>query len=145
MPGHAPVAWPPVVAATKVQPPRRRADLVPRGDLVAALSAARGDKLTLVAAPPGSGKTTLLMLWAASPGEERPFAWLSLDDAENDPVRFWTSVVAAVRTVDPAAGRAAEAALRSPEASLTDVVVPLLINELSERPAPVVPVPDGPP
>ncbi|TMM01597.1 MAG: helix-turn-helix transcriptional regulator [Actinobacteria bacterium] len=138
MPGHAPVAWPPVVAATKVQPPQRRADLVPRGDLVAALSAARAHKLTLVAAPPGSGKTTLLVLWAASPAEERPFAWLSLDDAENDPVRFWTSVIAAVRTVDPAAGRAAEAALRSPDASLTDVVVPLLINEFATRGAPLV-------
>src|SRR5207244_166664 len=83
-------------------------------------------------------KTTLLVLWAASPAEERPFAWLSLDDAENDPVRFWTSVIAAVRTVDPAAGRAAEAALRSPDASLTDVVVPLLINELAARGAPLV-------
>src|SRR5207247_9926515 len=106
MPGHAPVAWPPVVAATKVQPPQRRADLVPRGDLVAALSAARAHKLTLVAAPPGSGKTTLLVLWAASPAEERPFAWLSLDDAEHDPVRVWTRVIAALPTAHPPCARA---------------------------------------
>src|SRR3954447_21610696 len=128
MNGHASAEWAPVIAATKLRAPQRRPDLVPRLGLVDALCRPRDRKLTLIAAPPGSGKTTLLMLWQGAPGEPRPLAWLSLDEADNDPVRFWTGVIAALRTVVPDIGRPAEAALRAPGTSLAGVVVPLLIN-----------------
>ena len=124
-----------VVAATKLRAPGQRADAVARPALVAMLRAGQTGKVTLVAAPPGAGKTTLLAQWQT--GDAR-FAWLALDAAENDPVRFWTGVVEAVRTVEPGVGGSALAALRSPGAGLIDVVVPLLINELVELDEPLV-------
>ena len=36
----------------------------------------------------GSGKTTLLSAWLAQ--ERRPIAWLTLDEDDDDPIRFWT-------------------------------------------------------
>src|SRR5512143_3874314 len=80
-----------VVLETKVTAPRVRAEHVSRRQLLAALRDGPQRKLTLVAAPPGFGKSTLLAEWAASPG--RPaIAWLSLDENDNDPARFFTYV-----------------------------------------------------
>jgi ATP/maltotriose-dependent transcriptional regulator MalT len=120
-----------VIAATKLHVPAPRRGLVPRAGLIAALTADAGRKLTLVAAPPGFGKTTLLAEWNASAEEERPFAWLSLDEADNDPVRFWGGVIEALRTVEPAIGASALATLRATNVGLVDVVVPLLVNDLA--------------
>src|SRR4029079_1134320 len=57
---------------------------------------------------------------------------------DNDPVRFWTCVLEALRTVAPGVGARAEGALRSPGVSLEEVVWPLLVNELSGLPSRVV-------
>ena len=90
-------------------------------------------RLTLVAAPAGSGKTSLLAEWHLDPREQRPFAWISLDAADNDPVRFWDGIIAALRTVDPAVGTDAESALHSPGTTIAEHMLPFLINELSDR------------
>ena len=79
-----------------------RAGTIPRAALVNRLRAARGVAVVVVSAPAGYGKTTLLAEWERR--DERPFAWLSLDEAENDPTVFLTYVAAAldrVETVDP--------------------------------------------
>ena len=110
---------------------------MPRDRLVAAITAAADARLILVIAPAGSGKTTLLSEWRVSPEEERPFAWLSLDAADNDPVRLFEGVVAALRTVDPDLGAAALGYLAGPT-SLTGVVLPSLINDLVATPRPLV-------
>jgi LuxR family transcriptional regulator, maltose regulon positive regulatory protein len=119
-----------VLTATKLQIPRARSGLVPRARLVALLVAASEAKLALVEAPVGSGKTTLLAEWHAAPEEQRPFAWFSLDRADNDPVRFLEGVIAALRTVEPHIGEQALVDLGGP-ASLTDVVLPSLLNDLA--------------
>ena len=95
-------------------------------------------RLILVAAAPGSGKTSLLSEWHADPREQRPFAWISLDTADNDPVRFWDGVIAALQTTVPEVGGSAQAALHSPGTTVADQVLPLLINDLAELTAPVV-------
>src|SRR4051812_43299009 len=100
-----------IIAATKLQPPRPRLELVPRDALVALLAGGAHTRLTLLSAPPGSGKTTLLTLWHLAAFESRPFAWLSLDASDNDPARFWTCVIEALRAVVPDAGSAAAGAL----------------------------------
>jgi ATP/maltotriose-dependent transcriptional regulator MalT len=107
--------------------------IVPRARLVRALCAASEAGLALLQAPVGSGKTTLLAEWQAAPGEPRPFAWLSLDVADNDPIRFVEGVIAALRTVVPGAGDRALAHLGGP-APLADVVLPSLVNDLAAQP-----------
>ena len=67
---------------------------MPRPRLVEALGEGLAQRLILVCAPAGFGKTTLLADWA--PSGNRPVAWLSLDAADNDPVRLWRYVVAAL-------------------------------------------------
>ena len=52
--------------------------------------------LTLISAPAGSGKTPLMGEWCASEGDQAPIAWLSLDTADNDPLRFLTYLPASI-------------------------------------------------
>jgi len=119
-----------VVLETKLARPRVRSQHVPRRDLLAVLRDSGSRRLTLVAAPPGFGKTTLLAEWAAA--DDGPaVAWLSLDEADNDPARFFAYLGEALRRVEPEVGRHALAALRTPGADLVDVVLPLLLNDLA--------------
>ncbi|HEX2112483.1 MAG TPA: LuxR C-terminal-related transcriptional regulator [Gaiellaceae bacterium] len=120
----------PVLVATKLHPPAAARELVPRSALLARLSAKRLPKLTLVDAPPGWGKTTLVADWQTQPHPGRRFAWLSLDQGDNDAVRFWLYVVAALRTVEPSLGEHASALLRAPAAGVVDVALAELVNEL---------------
>jgi LuxR family transcriptional regulator, maltose regulon positive regulatory protein len=123
----------PVIVATKLHIPPARPDAIRRVQLVGRLISSARNRLTLVAAPAGSGKTSLLGEWHSDPRERRPFAWISLDGADNDPVHFWDGVIAALRTVDPALAVNAESALHSPGTTIAEHMLPLLINELSDR------------
>jgi LuxR family maltose regulon positive regulatory protein len=122
----------PVLAATKLHIPALRSGHLHRVELVGTLIAQGQSRVALVAAAPGSGKTSLLSEWHADPRERRPFAWISLDTADNDPVRFWDGVFAALQTTVPEIGGSAQAALHSPGTTVTDQVLPLLINDLAE-------------
>jgi LuxR family maltose regulon positive regulatory protein len=135
-----PAPWPSeaVLALTKLQIPERRPGMVDRLPLVELLRAERCARLTLVSAPPGAGKTTLLAEWHHAAAETRPFAWLSLDADDRDPVRFWTLVIAALRTVHAGFGADALAALRSLRGRFADVIVPLLVNDALGLPAETV-------
>jgi LuxR family transcriptional regulator, maltose regulon positive regulatory protein len=103
--------------------------LVGRSALVDRLATAADQSLTLVAAPAGWGKTTLLGAWREAEGSER-FAWLSLDAWDNDPVRFWTYVVEALRTVEQALGAEALALLHARGTRLVDGFIPALLSDL---------------
>jgi LuxR family maltose regulon positive regulatory protein len=83
---------------TKLYVPPTRPGLVPRPRLIERQNAGLYRKLTLISAPTGFGKTTLVTEWLI--GAERPFTWLSLDEGDNDPVRFLTYLVAALQRVD---------------------------------------------
>jgi LuxR family maltose regulon positive regulatory protein len=65
-------------------------------------------------------------------------AWVSLEESDNDPTRFWSYLVAALRTVEPGVGTLALAALRGPGVELERVVVPSLVNDLATMEAPLV-------
>jgi LuxR family maltose regulon positive regulatory protein len=118
------------VLRTKLQARATRPDLVGRPALVEQLAKQDGYRLTLVAAPAGWGKTTLLNAWRA--GEARS-AWLAVDRWDNDPVRFWTHVVEALRTVEPGVAGEALALLGAPGTRLVESVVPALVNALEPR------------
>jgi LuxR family transcriptional regulator, maltose regulon positive regulatory protein len=117
--------------STKITVPRARTGLVARPDLARRIDDATSCDLCLMCTPPGFGKTTQLATWAAT--TSRPLAWLALDEDDNDPVRFWRYVVAALRQVSPDIGRRASALLTTPGNVAVDAVVTALINELAGR------------
>jgi LuxR family transcriptional regulator, maltose regulon positive regulatory protein len=115
---------------SKLAAPAPRAGVLPRTSLQSLLEVGLGAKLCLVDAPAGFGKTTLLAQWRAAAGGGRA-AWVSLDEGDDDPTRFWVYVVQALRTVEPGVGASALAALGRPSADLHRMVLPGLLNELS--------------
>ena len=87
-------------------------------------------RLTLVRAPAGWGKSSLLSTWSVAKQESRPFAWLALDRADNDPIRFFMYLIESLRTQAPTIGEHAQAILSAPGISVVDDVLPVLINDL---------------
>jgi len=86
------------LVSTKLRPSQARPKLVARPRLTARLEREAGRKLTLISAPAGFGKTTLLVEWLKEREDgDRSVAWLSLDEGDNDPVRFLSYLVAALR------------------------------------------------
>ncbi len=125
---------------TKLYLPPVRPGLVPRPRLVERLQAGLYRKLTLISAPAGFGKTTLLSEWLAGCGQMEPgmrIAWVSLDEGDNDPVLFWTYVIAALQTVRQDVGEAGLAMLQSPQPPPLEGLLTGLINELAEGPDPL--------
>jgi LuxR family transcriptional regulator, maltose regulon positive regulatory protein len=106
--------------------------LVVRESLIDALSEGVSRPLTLVYGPAGSGKTMLVAQWMAAVETGRPVAWLSLEDDDNDPARFWMYVIEALRSVMPGIGDALLAMLRAPGVSLVEEALTGLINELAD-------------
>ncbi|MGE5623684.1 MAG: LuxR C-terminal-related transcriptional regulator [Methanocella sp.] len=85
---------------TKLFQPAAKPGRVQRRRLTDRLTAGLKRPLTIVSAPAGFGKTTLLSDWRAGcEGQAWPLAWLSLDQGDNDPGRFWAYVLAALRTL----------------------------------------------
>src|SRR5512142_143526 len=97
-----------VLLTTKFFPPPPREQMVPRPRLVERLEAGlrQRRKLTLISAPAGFGKTTLVVE-ACQRLEDCQMAWLSLDEADNDPLRFWRYAVTALRRADSQVGEMA--------------------------------------
>lgn len=93
------------LVATKLHPPVVRDDVIRRPELENALAASvRSLPLTLLSAPAGYGKTTMLaFLPRLVP--EYPLAWVTLDSEDNDPVRFMSLIVAALRQLHPECGQ----------------------------------------
>ncbi len=118
---------------TKLCIPPPRPNLIARPRLTARLNDGAMRKITLVSAPAGFGKTVLLSEWSRLGG--RPVAWLSLDESDNDPVRFWRYVIAALQTVDSSIGRTAWAALQPPQPPSLETLVTMLINDLAAIPS----------
>ncbi|MGD9527076.1 LuxR C-terminal-related transcriptional regulator [Pseudonocardia sp.] len=114
----------------KTRVPARRPGAVARPRLVERFARAGEARLTLVSAPAGFGKTTLLT--AALAGTPS-LAWLSVDPQDDEPARFWTYVLAALRTVAAGVGEDALDRLRSARPS-TDGALTSLLNDLQALP-----------
>src|ERR687890_725802 len=110
-----------------IPPPRPKAILRPR--LIERLDEGLHRKLILVCAPAGFGKTTLLGEWVAA--LPHPAAWLSLDEGDNDPARFLSYLVAALRTIAPSMGEGVLDALGSPQSPPTESILTALLNEMA--------------
>jgi LuxR family maltose regulon positive regulatory protein len=159
---------------TKLYVPPVRPELVPRPRLIEQLNAGLHRKLTLVSAPAGFGKTTLLSEWVAdfrlpiadfglrstenlpparvdtiqnpkSKTQNPRVAWVSLDEGDNDPSRFWAYFIAALQTIEARVGESVLSAFQAPqpppaapasrsEAERTQSVLATLINEMAAVP-----------
>jgi LuxR family maltose regulon positive regulatory protein len=94
-----------------------------------------GRRLTLLSAPAGFGKTTLLCEWVESPAGSRAaaadVAWLSLDEEDNDPARFLTYLISALRQVDETLAAGTLTALGSAQPPQPHLVMAALINDIA--------------
>jgi LuxR family maltose regulon positive regulatory protein len=122
-----------LLLTTKLFVPRPRPDLVPRPRLLTHLDAGLdAGRCSLLSAPAGAGKTSLLAAWLA--GLDRPVAWLTLDERDQDAHQVLHYLVAACQTIAPACGRGALAWLDAPQPPPPEVVVTELVNDLAALP-----------
>lgn len=135
------------ILATKLYVPSPRSTLISRPRLVERLRDGwvKRCKLTLISASAGFGKTTLVSEWIAVYGQREmnmSAAWLSLDEADNDPTRFLAYLIAALQTLKPdmnepaknggaRIGAGALAALQSSQPPLIESVLTLLLNDIN--------------
>src|SRR5258706_10298551 len=84
---------------TKLPLPRICRAVIPRTRLIEHLNAGLSGKVTLLSAPAGFGKTTLLVKWLET--LDRPMAWLSLDENDNELSVFVHYLTAALQTIFP--------------------------------------------
>ena len=96
---------------------------VARRELFDLLAEAR--RVTLVSAPAGSGKTSLLRAWIGDAGLDESAAWVAVERGEEDPKRFWLSVLVALRDTSAGSG-AIEAVTPSPDLNAEAIVEGLL-------------------
>jgi LuxR family maltose regulon positive regulatory protein len=120
---------------TKLYIPRAHPNLVPRPRLGELLNEGMNRKLTLVCAPAGFGKTTLLSEWRMLHlGSEYQLAWVSLEEADNDPSRFLSYLLAALQAIEADTGEAVLDSLRSPQPPPIESVLTALANEIAAIP-----------
>ena len=128
---------------TKLYVPPPRSNLVLRPHLIERLNngLSLDRKLTLISAPAGFGKTTLVSEWIAGPRSCPPeqvcgnlVGWLSLDEADNNPARFISYLVAALQTIKPGIGEGLLGALQSPQLMQFEPILTSLLNEISTIP-----------
>jgi LuxR family transcriptional regulator, maltose regulon positive regulatory protein len=116
--------------ATKLHFPQVRSNLVPRPRLMAILEQGLRGPLTLISAPAGSGKTTLMGEWRETARDQIPVAWLSLDTADNESLRFLTYLTASIKSASPNLTHPTVDLLQASEPPALDVITSSLIESL---------------
>jgi LuxR family maltose regulon positive regulatory protein len=133
-----------IVLKPKLWAPLPRPEQLIRRGLLGFLHDGLDRKLSLVSAPAGYGKTTLLAHWHQIEGAEVPFAWVSLDEQDDGPIRLWRHVVEALRQVVPDEDFGADvlAGMSAAGQAFAETTLTALINGLAELPCRVVVVLD---
>src|SRR6266540_4213816 len=124
--------------ATKLYFPVLRSNFVNRPRLIGILDSGLRGPLTLISAPAGSGKTSLMADWREGPGKDRWVAWLSLDPADNDLLRFLTYLTAALESASPDLTRSTINLLQLPQTPALEVIVDSLLEALSALPVDLI-------
>jgi LuxR family transcriptional regulator, maltose regulon positive regulatory protein len=133
-----------IVIKPKLRAPELRPEQLARPGLLELLREGLHRKTTLISAPAGYGKTTLLAQWRHAEEANHSFAWVSLDEQDNDPVRLWRHSAEALREVAPQEDFGADVlvGLGIVGTNLVETTLPMLINDLTELPHRVVVVLD---
>src|SRR5439155_15798258 len=123
----------------KISVPPARLNMVTRPRLTQRMNTALRGTLTLIVAPAGWGKTTLLSAWHADASLGAwPLAWVSLDEGDNDPIRFWTYVISALNTLHSGVGETALALMYASSSPPIEDVLTSLLNALIQLPTETV-------
>ena len=125
----------PPLLKTKLHIPHRRPDMVPRSLLIKQLNERIQRKLTLITAPAGYGKTNLASEWIHSLQSEdtsnNRITWLSLEEADSEPIRFLSYVIAALQQVAPEIGVGALSLFEMAQSPPINTVLNELINDIA--------------
>jgi LuxR family maltose regulon positive regulatory protein len=114
---------------TKLFAPPARPNQVTRQSLLEKLNRARLRGIpVLVSAPAGFGKTTLVGDWVRC--SRLPFAWLALDEGDNDLLVFWRYMDAALQMIDSHIGESLRPALSSMQAPVIQQIITGLVNDI---------------
>ncbi|RRJ66060.1 LuxR family transcriptional regulator [Paenibacillus oralis] len=124
------------ILTTKLHIPPARSKVVQRSHLFKRLSEGQQGKLTLISASAGYGKTTLVSEWLADC--RRRAAWLSLDEGDNDPVRFLLHLTAAIKNIVDVNDQGVWKALQSPQPLPIQYILTTLVNEISSGSDPFI-------
>lgn len=135
---------------TKLLPPTLVPATLPRQHLLDALDRGSHSRFFLICAPAGYGKTTLLRSWLGERrwgGNKTPhfpisppphFSWLTLDPADNDPRRFLTYFLAALRSLVPEIGSSIEPLLAGPQLPPLENIFVVLLNQIAAHSTPIL-------
>ncbi len=119
-------------AAAKFRPTTLPTTLLTRSPLHGRLEAGAGKRLTVVVGSAGAGKSVLLSSWAAA-RKDGVTSWLSCDEADADPVRFWTGFIQAPQAVAPGFGTDA-AELLAMDGMMSADVIASIANDAAKLP-----------
>ena len=122
------------LVAAKLMRPLARPGTIRRSSLIERLAKDNSHPIVSVVAPAGYGKTTLLSQWAEA--DDQAFAWVSMDEADNDPKVLLAYVAEALDAVEPVGQRVFDA-LSSRSSSVPGSVVPRLSNAFASFTSPV--------
>lgn len=96
----------------------------------------KGHKIFLVSAPAGYGKTTLISGWLSR--QDHKYTWLSLDEYDNDPLKFISYLLAAVRKINNRFGTMIEDLLTAPKLPGAETVGLYMAKELEQVQEPFI-------
>lgn len=120
------------ILQTKVNKPHLQSNLIARPDLFQLLQNSCEKRLVLVTAPAGFGKSTLVRAWLEQ--QSCPYTWLSLDQADNDPSRFFSYFFAALSQLLPDCQSASRKNYSFADSPHLEDVLGSLIHPLEELP-----------
>ncbi|MFD1177892.1 LuxR C-terminal-related transcriptional regulator [Paenibacillus puldeungensis] len=121
---------------SKLKRPQSLAPSVPRPRLLAGLHDGLSFRATFVTAPAGYGKTTLLSEWVSQ--LHVPAGWLSLDEKDNDLIRFWSYMTEAIALAQGGLSDHIQAAATTLSPGHYESYIITLLNELSRLDKPLV-------
>jgi LuxR family maltose regulon positive regulatory protein len=131
---------PPALLNTKLYIPPLRPRRVARAGLLDLLDdgLSLGRRLTLISAPAGFGKTMLVVEWlqhlSAMPEGPHAFGWLSLDESDSDPQRFFTYLAACLQQIAPGCCQGFQEMLQTPGAPDPEELLTSLANAMASIP-----------
>jgi len=141
----------PPLLKTKLHIPQRRSDMVPRPLLIKPLNERIQRKLTLITAPAGYGKTSLASEWihtlqsetsvvskATEATSNNQITWLSLEEADSEPIRFLSYVIAALQQGAPEVGVGALSLFEMAQTPPINTVLNELINDIAGLDDPIM-------